>query len=84
MFAEKIGQTVKAEKRAEQMLRQQLILRGIDPDAKAEISPELQARMDADAIRMKSDEELFFGGDLEAGKEIRGKKIKSDVNIEFD
>ena len=41
MFAEKIRLKEPAELRAEKLLRQRLILMGIDPDVKPEISPEL-------------------------------------------
>lgn len=74
LLAEKIGQIKSAESRAQELMRERLILMGIDPDAKPEISPELQAKMDADAERMMGDEELYFGGHTD--KEIRGKKIK--------
>lgn len=74
LFEEQIGQRVKAEFRAEQMVRQMLIAQGIDPDAKPELSPELAAKMAYDAER--SNDDLFFSGDLESGREFRGKKVK--------
>lgn len=78
LFEEKIGQRVNAEERAEQLMRERMIAMGLDPDAKPEISPELQAKMDQDAARMMSNEELMFGGAAYEGKEIRGKKIKNE------
>lgn len=78
LFAEKIGQAVNAEARAEKMMRERLIVMGIDPDAKPELSPELQAKIDRDRAVMASDEELMFGGAAWEGKEIRGKKVKDE------
>ena len=60
------------------MMRSRMIMMGLDPDAKPEISPELQAKLDEDRARMASDDELMFGGVAYEGREIRGKKIKNE------
>lgn len=78
LFEEKIGQRVKAEVRAEKLMRERMIMMGMDPDAKPVLSPELQAKMADDSIRMASDEELMFGGAAWEGKEVRGKKVKTE------
>jgi hypothetical protein len=75
-FEEAIGQRVSAESRAEQLMRASLIARGIDPDAKPVLSPELAAKLEEDA--MKSDKDLFFSGVLDSGKEFKGKKIDTE------
>lgn len=75
MFEENIGQRVSATAVAEEMMRQSLILRGIDPDAKPELSPELAAKLEHDALY--SDQDYFFSGALDSGREQRGKKIKA-------
>lgn len=76
IFEERIWQRVPAEYKAEKALRERLIAMGVDPDAKPELSPELAAKLKQDEILMKSDEELFFSGDLHSGKEMRGKKLR--------
>jgi hypothetical protein len=76
IFEEQIGQRVKSEFKAERAMRERMILMGMDPDAKPEISPELQAKMDADAGIMKTNSELMWGGDAWEGKEIKGAKVK--------
>ena len=70
-FDEKIGQCVAAETIAMEKFRATMIARGMDPDAKPELSPELQAKMERDA--MTSDTDVFFSG-LEG--EIRGRQLK--------
>jgi hypothetical protein len=77
-FEENIGQRVKAEVRANKLLRERLIVMGIDPDAKPELSPELAAKIEQDKARMETDEELMWNGTAWEGKEIRGKKIKNE------
>lgn len=76
-FEEEIGQRVSAESKAEQMMRASLIARGIDPDAKPEISPELAAKLEEDA--MKSDKDIFFGN---MDREFKGKKIDTEHDFE--
>lgn len=76
IFEEQIGQRIKSEVKANKALRERMIMLGMDPDVKPEISPELQAKMDADAGIMKTDDDLMFGGDAWEGKEVRGKKVK--------
>lgn len=76
IFEEKIWQRVPAEYKAEKAMREKLAAMGIDPDAKPELSPELQAKLDED--RERTNEELYFSGALDEGKEFRGKKIKPD------
>lgn len=76
IFEEKIGQRVSSSTKAEAALRNLMILQGKDPDAKPELSPELAARMEEDALRMASDEEIMFNYDKYAGKELRGKAVK--------
>jgi hypothetical protein len=73
LFEEKIGQRKAASTIAEEMMRQSMILRGLDPDAKPEISPELAARLEQDGMR--SDEDIFFSGNMD--KEFRGKQVKA-------
>lgn len=73
LFEENIGQRVSASSIAEEMMRQSMILRGLDPDAKPELSPELAARLEQDGMR--SDTDIFFSGDLT--KEFRGKQVKA-------
>jgi hypothetical protein len=70
-FDEQIGQRVSANAKAEEMMRANMILRGLDPDAEPELSPELEAMMQESLY--KSDTDLYFSGKLD--KEIRGKKI---------
>lgn len=77
-FEEQIGQRVSSSSIAEEMMRQSMILRGLDPDAKPELSPELAAKLENDALY--SDKDFFFSGDH--GKEQRGKKIKGDKDFE--
>ena len=74
-FEEKIGQRVSASSTAEEMMRQSMILRGLDPDAKPELSPELAAKLENDALY--SDRDIYFGG-ADLNKEQRGKRIKGD------
>jgi hypothetical protein len=69
---------VSAEVKAEKKMRAQLIAMGMDPDAKPELSPELAAKLAEDAL--KSDQDYFFSGALDSGKEIRGKRIKPGDN----
>ena len=79
IFEEKIGQRVAADTKAEEMMRQGMILRGLDPDAKPEISPELAAKMEQDGMR--SDKDIFFSGNLD--KEFKGRQLKDkDYEIE--
>lgn len=80
LFAEKIYQKVPAEAKANQLLRESLILRGIDPDAQSELSPELAAKLAEGNER--SNDDLYFSGDLHAGKEFKGKKITGDKDLE--
>lgn len=75
-FEESIGQCVSSTTKANEMMRASMIMRGLDPDAEPEISPELAARLADDA--MKSDTDLFFSGALDSGKEFRGKKLKAE------
>jgi hypothetical protein len=77
-FEEKIGQRISSATIAEEMMRQSMILRGLDPDAKPELSPELAAKLENDALY--SDKDFFFAGDH--SKEQRGKKIKGDKDFE--
>jgi hypothetical protein len=72
LFEEQIGQRISATTKAEEMMRQSMILRGLDPDAKPELSPELAARLEQDA--MKSDTDVFFAGDL--NREFKGKPVR--------
>jgi hypothetical protein len=76
-FEEAIGQRMSSEKKAEEMMRASLIARGIDPDAKPEISPELAAKLEEDS--MKSDKDIFFG---DMNREFRGKKIDTEHDFE--
>jgi hypothetical protein len=76
-FDENIGQRISAGTKAEEMMRQSMILRGLDPDAKPELSPELAAKLENDALY--SDKEIFFG---DTNREFRGKKIKGDKDFE--
>lgn len=78
IFEENIGQRVSASSKAEEMMRQSMILRGLDPDAKPELSPELAAKLENDALY--SDKDVYFAGNLD--KEQRGKKIKGDKDFE--
>jgi hypothetical protein len=79
LFEEKIGQRVSATSKAEEMMRAGLIARGIDPDAKPEISPELAAKLEED--EMKSDTDIFFSGAMD--REFRGRKFTDkDYKIE--
>lgn len=73
IFEEQIGQRISTATVAEEMMRQSMILRGLDPDAKPELSPELAARLDNDA--MYSDKDVYFAGNLD--KEQRGKPVKA-------
>lgn len=75
-FEEGIGQRIKSSVKAERALREFMIMRGMDPDAKPEISEELQAKMDRDAGIIKTNADLMWGGDAWEGKEITGAKIK--------
>lgn len=75
LFDEKIGQKKSAEAKALEALRQNMIMRGIDPDVVPELGPELKAKLEADAAKMATDEDLMWGDGLYAGKEIRGKKV---------
>lgn len=77
-FEEQIGQRVSASTKAEEMMRQSMLLRGLDPDAKPELSPELAAKLENDA--MYSDKDIYFGGNMD--KEQRGKKVKEDKDFE--
>lgn len=77
IFEERIGQRVPSDVKALKAMRNMMILRGLDPDAKPELSPELQARMNEDAIRMASDEEIMFNPGAYEGKELTGKPIKA-------
>ena len=77
VFEENIGQRVSASTIAEEMMRQSMILRGLDPDAKPELSPELAARLENDAMR--SDNDLYFSGATD--REMRGKPVKGDDNF---
>lgn len=81
VFEEKIGQRKSSDTRAQEMLRATMIARGVDPDTVPELSPELRAKMEQDALQ--SNQDLFFSGALDSGKEIRGKKVKTDVEIEW-
>lgn len=74
LFEERIGQRISSEHKAEQAMRAGLIAMGIDPDAKPELSPELKAKLEEDAMRNSSDEQIMFGGNID--REQRGKKIK--------
>lgn len=73
LFEENIGQRISASSIAEEMMRQSMILRGLDPDVKPELSPELAARLEQDGMR--SDTDIFFSGNLD--KEFKGKQVKS-------
>jgi hypothetical protein len=73
IFEELIGQRVSANTKAEEMMRASLIARGIDPDAKPELSPELAAKLEQDGMR--SDTDIFFSGNLD--KEFKGKQVKA-------
>lgn len=54
-----------------------MIAMGKDPDAKPELSPELAAKMEADAQgKMSINDQVMWGG--EPGREIRGKKVKQE------
>lgn len=77
-FEEQIGQRVSADTKAEEMMRQSMLLRGLDPDAKPELSPELAAKLENDA--MYSDKDIYFGGNMD--KEQRGKKVKEGKDFE--
>lgn len=70
-FDEDIGQSVSAEARAEELFRQSMIARGLDPDVKPELPPELAAKMEED--EMKSDKDIFFG---DTTREFRGKPVR--------
>lgn len=72
LFEENIGQRISASSIAEEMMRQSMILRGLDPDVKPELSPELAARLEQDGMR--SDTDIFFSGNLD--KEFKGKQVK--------
>lgn len=72
-FEEQIGQRVSAESVAEEKFRASMIARGLDPDAKPELSPELAAKLEED--RMRSDEEIFFG---DSNREFRGRKVRAE------
>lgn len=77
-FEESIGQRVSSEAKATKLFRDSMIARGLDPDAKPEISPELAAKMEEDA--MKSDTDIFFNG---TDREIKGRKLEDrDYEIE--
>jgi hypothetical protein len=73
IFEERIGQRVSSSTQAEKMMRDSLIARGIDPDAKPELSPELAARLEQDGMR--SDTDIFFSGDL--SREFKGKPVQA-------
>lgn len=77
-FDEKIGQCISAEKKALAKFREAMIAMGMDPDAKPEISPELQAKMDRDA--MMSNTDIFFNG---LDGEIRGRQLRGK-DYEFE
>jgi len=78
-FEEAIGQRVSAESRANEMFRASMIARGMDPDAKPELSPELAAKLERDA--MMSDSDVFFSGDTD--REFKGRKFEDrDCKIE--
>lgn len=77
-FEEKIGLRVSAETKAMELARASMIARGIDPDAVPELSPELKAKMEEDAMKDMSDKELFFSGRAHSGKEFMGQRIKGD------
>lgn len=77
-FEEQIGQRVSAEAKANKLLRESMIARGLDPDAVPEISPELAAKMEEDA--MKSDKDIFFG---DTGREFKGRKL-GEKDYEID
>jgi len=70
-FEENIGQRISTSTKAEKMMRESMILRGLDPDAKPELSPELAAKLEHDALY--SEKDIYFGGNMD--REQRGKKI---------
>lgn len=77
-FEENIGQRISSEAKANELFRASMIARGLDPDAKPELSPELAAKLEEDA--MKSDTDIFFNG---IDREIRGRKLDDkDYKIE--
>lgn len=78
LFEEAIGQRVSAETNAEKLLRASMIARGLDPDAKPELSPELAAKLEEDA--MKSDKDIFFGDN---DREFKGRKL-GEKDYEID
>lgn len=51
-----------------------MIAMGKDPDEVPELSPLLKAKMEEDALRNSSDEQIMFGGNVD--REQRGKKIE--------
>lgn len=77
-FEEEIGLRVSAESKAQEMVRASMIARGIDPDAKPELSPELQAKMQEDAMKEMSDKDLFFSDRAHSGREFMGQRIKGE------
>lgn len=77
-FEENIGQRVSAEAKAMAVFRESMIARGLDPDAKPALSPELAAKLEEDA--MKSDKDIFFG---DVSREFTGRKLNDgDYAIE--
>lgn len=77
-FEESIGQRVSAQSKANELFRASMIARGLDPDAKPELSPELAAKLEEDAL--KSDKDIFFG---DTDREFRGRKLRDkDYEIE--
>lgn len=83
IFEEKIGQRKSSSAKAMEAMRNLMLLQGKDPDAKPELSPELAARMEEDAVRMASDEEIMFNPGKYEGKELQGKKVTpSDKDFE--
>jgi len=77
-FEENIGQRISSEAKAMARFRESMIARGLDPDAKPELSPELKAKLEEDA--MKSDKDIFFG---DVSREFAGRKLNDrDYEIE--
>lgn len=58
--------------------RNMMIVTGKDPDAEPELSPELRAKMEEDALANMSDHDLFFNDRAHTGKEFMGQKLKED------
>lgn len=57
-------------------MRAMMIAMGKDPDEVPELSPLLKAKMEEDAQRNSTDEQIMFGGSID--REQRGKKIKDE------